>query len=371
MAKNISKKTKSKSKKQKVFVGLSGGVDSAVSAAILMRDFDVTGVFIKVWSPDFLPCTWREDRLDAMRVCAYLDIPFVTLDLEKEYKKEVVDYMIAEYKAGRTPNPDVMCNKEIKFGAFYDFARKNSADFIATGHYVRKLETRNTKNETQYALKEAEDQAKEQSYFLWNIKKEQLPHVLFPIGGFQKTEVRKLAQKFGLPNATKKDSQGLCFIGKVDMKDFLSHFIKEKKGKVLDIKGNVIGEHDGAVFLTIGQRHGFTIKNKKTQSLPHYIVAKDVKKNTITVSTLKNADENSTARKVCTLSNVNWISEPEEGKKYNIRFRYHQEPLHGTISKKGKIWTINLREPFAGFSIGQSAVVYDKGSMLGGGIIEN
>lgn len=375
MAKNIRRKTNSKTKKQKqkVFVGLSGGVDSAVSAAILMRDFDVTGVFIKVWSPDFLPCTWREDRLDAMRVSAYLNIPFLTLDLEKEYKKEVVDYMIAEYKNGRTPNPDVMCNKEIKFGAFYDFACKNGADFIATGHYVQKKERKNEKLKMQkeYTLTEAVDPAKEQSYFLWNIKKEQLPHVLFPIGGFQKLKVRELAKKFGLPNAIKKDSQGLCFIGKVDMKDFLSHFIDEKKGKVLDTKGNVIGEHDGAVFLTIGQRHGFTIKNKKTQSLPHYIVAKDVKKNTITVSTLKNSDETAVSKKTCTLSNVNWMREPEQGKKYDIRFRYHQEPLSGTVAKKGKVWGIELNKTFAGISVGQSAVVYDEEIMLGGGIIEN
>jgi tRNA-uridine 2-sulfurtransferase len=372
MAKNKSKKTNTlRTKgKPKVFVGLSGGVDSGVSAALLMKDYDVTGVFIKVWSPDFLPCTWREDRLDAMRVCAHLDIPFLTLDLENEYKKEVVDYMIAEYKLGRTPNPDVMCNKEIKFGAFYDFARNNGADFIATGHYVQKVETRNTKHEIRYELKESVDTAKEQSYFLWNIKKEQLPHVLFPIGGFQKSKVRELAKKFKLPNSTKKDSQGLCFIGKVDMKDFLSHFIDEKKGKVLDTKGNVIGEHDGAVFLTIGQRHGFTIKNKGTGSLPHYIVGKDAKKNTITVSTLQKSEEAAVSKDTCTLSQVNWITEPEEGKVYSIRFRYHQEPLSGTITKKGKVWGIDLSKPSAGLSIGQSAVVYDKKIMIGGGVIE-
>ena len=357
-------------KKKKVFVGLSGGVDSAVSAALLQHDYDVTGVFIKVWSPDFLPCTWREDRLDAMRVCAYLDIPFITLDLEKEYKQDVVDYMVLEYKKGRTPNPDVMCNKQIKFGAFYEFARKQGADCIATGHYIQKFEKRNLKNEIQYTLKEAEDDAKEQSYFLWNIKKEQLPHVLFPIGGFQKEHVRKLAKKFGLPNAEKKDSQGLCFIGKVDMKEFLSHFITEKEGSVLDVKGNVIGKHPGVTFFTIGQRHGFTTFNTDTKSKPLYVVEKNIQKNTITVSSLKKEDLKDLLIDSFHLSQTNWMEEPKEDILYNIRLRYHQTPIKGTIKQHGEVFTVQLNSPVPGISIGQSAVFYRENIMIGGGIIE-
>jgi len=356
--------------KPKVFVGLSGGVDSAVSAAILKKDYDVTGVFIKVWSPDFLPCTWREDRLDAMRVAAFLDIPFITLDLEKEYKKEVVDYMIKEYKTGRTPNPDVLCNKEIKFGAFYDFARTQGVDFIATGHYAQKKEHGIQNNEYLYSVCESKDTAKDQSYFLWNIKQEQLKHVLFPIGRMVKSDVRTLAEKLGLPNAVKKDSQGLCFIGKVEMKDFLKHFIAEKKGSVLDSGGNKVGTHDGAVFLTIGQRHGFTIENKKTASVPHYVVSKNIKKNTVTVSALNPSDVAELGKTTCKLSQVNWINEPEIGKQYQIRFRYHQEPLVGTLNLSKKEWHIILPKPFTGISVGQSAVIYDNKEMLGGGVIE-
>jgi len=354
--------------KQRVFVGLSGGVDSAVSAALLQRQgFSVTGVFIKVWTPDFLPCTWREDRRDAMRVCAHLDIPFVTIDLEKEYKKEVVDYMISEYSLGRTPNPDVMCNKAIKFGAFYDYAMKRGADFVATGHYTQIRDGN---------IVESADKAKEQSYFIWNITREQIPHILFPIGGMQKKEVRLLAKKFALPNAEKKDSQGLCFLGKVDMKDFLAHFLKEKKGFVFDTEGNHIGTHDGVMFLTVGQRHGFSVKSKRTESKPLYIIEKNVKSNSIVVSPLKPEDIALVGKTTCTLSSTNWLCEPEEGKSYSIRFRYHQTPLSGTlcrgltsVGKKGQEWSITLDEPFAGISPGQSAVVYDGDILVGGGVV--
>ncbi|MBI2474797.1 MAG: tRNA-specific 2-thiouridylase, partial [Candidatus Taylorbacteria bacterium] len=219
---------------RRVFVGLSGGVDSSVSAALLKKaGFDVHGVFIRTWLPEWLPCTWKEERQDAMRVAAHLDIPFTTLDLEKEYKKDVADYMIAEYKAGRTPNPDVMCNKYIKFGAFYDWAMKEGASYVATGHYARvdRIEkhiseperlTRNfnlsaiadklksdTGRDERYRLLAGVDKNKDQSYFLWTLKEEQLAHILFPVGQFKKPEVRKLAESFGLPTAATKDSQGL------------------------------------------------------------------------------------------------------------------------------------------------------------------
>lgn len=354
-----------------VFVGLSGGVDSSVSAALLKQQgFNVTGVFIKVWTPDFLPCTWREDRRDAMRVCAHLDIPFVTLDLESVYKKEVVDYMVDEYKAGKTPNPDVMCNKEIKFGAFYDFAMSNGADFVATGHYAQKIEHIENKTDRHFELKEGKDKSKDQSYFIWNIKIEQLPYVLFPIGGIQKSEVRKLALKFKLPTAEKKDSQGLCFLGKVDMKDFLKHFIKPKKGNVLDTNDKKIGTHDGVMFLTVGQRHGFSIVNKRAKSEPMYIVSKNAKNNSVTVSSLKPNSDNQTGVEVCSIYKSNWLSIPVENKDYNIRFRYHQVPIIGKINKNNGHWQICLNKITEGISAGQSAVVYDKETLIGGGVIQ-
>src|SRR3972149_2581934 len=202
-------------KKKMVFVGLSGGVDSSVTAALLKEQgYEVVGVFIKTWQPDFIECTWPEERRDAMRVAAHLDIPFLTFDLEKEYKKEVGDYMVSEYRAGRTPNPDVMCNKEIKFGAFLQKALAMGADFVATGHYAEISQIRNV-----FSLKKSPDPSKDQSYFLWTLTQEQLAHILFPIGHFKKTEVRKLAKKFALPVAEKKDSQGICFLGDIDLKD--------------------------------------------------------------------------------------------------------------------------------------------------------
>ncbi len=356
-------------------MGLSGGVDSAVSAAILKEQgFDVSGVFIKVWSPDFLPCTWREDRRDAMRVSAHLSIPFITLDLEKEYKKHVVDYMISEYKKGRTPNPDVMCNKEIKFGAFFDFAMKSGADFVATGHYVRKEPTTNSQQPTKgkqqptaFVLKEGRDKGKDQSYFLWTLNKEQVSKSLFPIGDIPKKDVRVLARKFKLPNAEKKDSQGLCFLGKVDMREFLSHFISPKRGSVLNEKEKKIGTHNGAFFLTLGQRHGFKVENKKTNSKALFIVSKDVKKNTITVSPNK-PDDHISGKTEFDLIKTNWIIRPEESKTYRIRFRYHQVPLEGRILKNKIGFYIKLSKPFV-TSPGQSAVIYDKENMLGGGVL--
>ena len=211
--------------KAKVFVGLSGGVDSAVSAAILQKaGYDIIGVYIKVWQPDWISCTWKDERRDAMRVAAYLGIPFVTLDLVKEYKEGVIDYMISEYSLGRTPNPDVMCNREVKFGGFWKWAKAHGADFVATGHYAQNIKDVTTKKDSVktlggYSLLAGEDKNKDQSYFLWTLNQKDLEHILFPVGHLEKIDVRKLATKFGLPNALKKDSQGLCFIGKVDIKE--------------------------------------------------------------------------------------------------------------------------------------------------------
>src|SRR3989344_5097892 len=255
-------------KKKIVFVGLSGGVDSAVSAALLKKQsFEVVGVFIKTWHPEFLECNEEEERRDAMRVAAFLDIPFLTFDFEKVYKREVADYMIREYRAGRTPNPDVMCNKEVKFGAFLKKALSMGADFVATGHYAQ------NKN---LSLIKGVDPTKDQSYFLWTLKQNQLKHIIFPVGHLKKSQVRKLAEKYGLHTFQKKDSQGICFLGKLDMKEFLQHYIKPKSGRVLDINGKTIGKHNGATFLTLGERHGFTITSKTNHDRPYYIIAKDI-----------------------------------------------------------------------------------------------
>lgn len=355
-------------KDKKVFVALSGGVDSSVAAALLQeRGYDVTGVFIKVWHPDFLPCQWRQDRLDAMRVCAKLEIPFLTFDLEKEYKKEIIDYMISEYADGRTPNPDVMCNKQIKFGAYLKKALSSGADFIATGHYARK-----TEENGKYKMLVGNDDNKDQSYFLWTLTQEQLKYTLFPTGEFAKPKVRELAEGFWLLTAKKKDSQGLCFIGKLDIADFLKNYIDEKKGDVLDGKGKAIGYHSGVTFLTIGQRHGFTITEKGTHDRPYYIVSKDISKNTITVSHDIATWEQGTQveRKNIEIKDVNWISGeiPDTSKKYKGRIRYRQE-LQDCKITEGQGLSVEFEESQDTAASGQSLVIYDGEECLGGGII--
>lgn len=369
--------------KQKVFVGMSGGVDSSVSAALLKEaGYDVTGVFLKVWQPDFLPCNWKEERLDAMRVAAVLNIPFLTIDLEKEYKEEVVDYMIAEYRQGRTPNPDVMCNKQIKFGAFLKKALAMGADMVATGHYAQNVFNSAASmmgagsKDGLYEMRESVDTEKDQTYFLWTLTQAQLSKVLFPIGHLPKAEVRKLAKRFGLPTAEKKDSQGLCFIGKVDMKEFLAHYIPKKPGKVLDEAGEVIGEHDGATFFTIGQRHGFVVTEKTVADAPMYVSAKDVVANTITVSSRETSDTGSTlTTSALTISSVSWTGQaPKSGSECMARIRYRQPletcRIESVSGKKGQYQLRFSKGQFAP-AVGQSVVLYRGGVCLGGGIIES
>jgi len=356
--------------KGKVYVGMSGGVDSSVSAALLQKaDYDVTGVFMKVWQPDFLPCTWREERLDAMRVAAHLGIPLLTWDFEKEYKEGVADYMFREYKAGRTPNPDVMCNREVKFGAFFRRAMKEGADFVATGHYAQVKHDKKT--EITKMLKGVDD-AKDQSYFLWTLGQTQLLKTFFPIGGYKKSVVRALAKKFELPVAEKKDSQGLCFVGKLDMKDFLAHFIEEKTGNVLNEQGEVVGTHRGAYFYTLGERHGFTITKKGTDDAPLYVVAKDFEANTITVAHASKKGALECASCDIKVSHATFCAgfTPDIKKKYTVQVRYHGEQYKCKIAElKDGSYTLHLDKP-AIFDAGQSVVLYDREECLGGGIIE-
>ncbi len=351
---------KEPTEKKKVFVGMSGGVDSSVSAHLLKKTgYDVTGIFIKVWQPDFIECTWKEDRLDAMRVAAHLDIPFVTLDLEKEYKEGVIDYMISEYREGRTPNPDVCCNREVKFGAFWKWAKEQGADYIATGHYAV------TDNSNLLLSKDTE---KDQTYFLWKLTKSDLEHVLFPIGHLEKSDVRKIAEETALPVAAKKDSQGLCFIGTIDIKEFLKEYIEENPGDVLDEEGAIVGRHDGANFYTIGERHGFTVSSKEADSRPYFVIAKDTKANTLSVSHQKPEIAQGAEFSV---DSVSFVDEafPETLSCF-ARGRYRARLSEVTIMKKGNLsYSVKKISGELSLASGQSLVFYDKGKCLGGGTI--
>ncbi len=365
--------------KQKVFVAMSGGVDSSVSATLLVKaGYQVTGVFMKVWQPDFLPCNWQKEQHDAMRVAALLGIPLLTWDFEKEYKEGVADYMIREYREGRTPNPDVMCNKEIKFGVFFDRAMSMGADFVATGHYaqIKKMRKQeNNKTRTQYnapsLLLRGVDIAKDQSYFLWTLGQKQLPKTLFPIGGYKKSQVRVLAKKFKLPVAEKKDSQGLCFVGKLDMKDFLAHFIEKKEGVVINENGEVIGTHRGAYFYTLGERHDFTITKKLPNDLPYYVVSKDIKKNIICVTHKKNKKTKKQKNKKI-VEQVNFCVGfvPDITKKYIAQIRYHGESYRcSIISCNDSRAVLCFIKPIIVAS-GQSIVLYQENECVGGGVVE-
>ncbi|HTK33295.1 MAG TPA: tRNA 2-thiouridine(34) synthase MnmA [Candidatus Paceibacterota bacterium] len=373
---------------KKVFVGMSGGVDSSVSAALLKQaGYDVIGVFIKVWQPDWIECTWRDERREAMRAAAHLGIPFITLDLEKEYKEGVIDYMIAEYSTGRTPNPDVMCNREVKFGAFWRWAKEQGANYVATGHYAR-IVTSSKEQETSKAhlvpctlhLETGVDSNKDQSYFLWTLNQDDLKHILFPVGHLEKPAVRALAKKFKLPNAEKKDSQGLCFIGKIDVKDFLAHYIKTEKGNVLNEKGEVIGSHNGALLITIGERHGFTIdaKHKTPHDERYYVVSKDVESNTITVSDKAISHDqvtitNDQVKQQVQIMRVNWTSSvPARGSLLQARTRYRQQLQDIeiiSIDVKNNSAIVEFKTYQDTITPGQSLVVYNSAECMGGGLI--
>ncbi len=348
----------------RVFVGLSGGVDSSVAALRLKkRGFDVVGVFIKVWHPDWLVCNWEEERLDAMRVAAHLDIPFLTCDAEQEYRDEVANYFIREYEAGRTPNPDVMCNKHVKFGAFMRFAKEHGADYIATGHYARRFD-----GEHGPELHRGIDPNKDQSYFLWTLTHEQLEYTLLPVGDTIKDRIRAEAAAAHIPTAQKKDSQGICFLGHIDIHEFLSHYITLEPGSVITEDGTVIGTHKGAFIYTPGQRHSLTINTHESSREPYYVIKKDIEKNTVTVSKRK---PNLPALTDLTLRDTILRSEVAVGDALSAQSRYRQEPFTVQVMGKGDAsLDLSLITPTDGAVPGQSCVLYRGTECIGGGIID-
>lgn len=342
----------------KVYVGMSGGVDSSLTAALLKEQgYEVTGVYMKNWTQDLpgMRCPWADDLADAKRVAVQLGIDFKVFDFEKEYKQKVVDYMIEEYRLGRTPNPDIMCNQEVKFRLFLDAALEDGADMIATGHYAQ------VENGV---LKRAVDDNKDQTYFLYRVTRQALEKTLFPLGGYTKPEVREMARARGLFTAGKKDSQGICFVGQIGIREFLSQYVQTKPGEIIEKStGKVLGMHDGAIFYTLGQRHGLDVGG----GLPYYVVGKDMDKNEVYVST--DLGDESLWRKQIILTAPHWIdAAPHEGN-YEVRIRHRAPLVRADLKFQNGEAVLELSEPQRAVTAGQSAVLYSGSDCIGGGIV--
>jgi tRNA-specific 2-thiouridylase len=340
----------------KVFVGMSGGVDSSLTAALLVEaGHDVTGVYMKNWTEDLpgMRCPWADDLADAKRVAVQLGINFEVFDFESQYKQKVVDYMIDEYKAGRTPNPDIMCNQEIKFKLFLETALERGADMVATGHYARTSDG---------ILRLAKDTNKDQTYFLYRVSHVALESTLFPLGDLTKPEVRAMAQQRGLTTAAKKDSVGICFVGQIGMREFLSQYVTTEPGDIVDRQTKrVVGRHDGAIFYTLGQRHGLNLGG----GLPYYVVGKDMGTNEVYVST--DLNDESLWRKTVPLLDLHFIDGTAKEGSFKARIR-HRAPLVGCVL--GGDGSLTFDEPQRAATPGQSVVLYDDDVCIGGGIIK-
>lgn len=341
-----------------VYVGLSGGVDSSVAAALLKDGgYRVVGVFMKNWTQDLpgFECPWMDDYQDAKRVAVQLGIEFKLFDFETQYKQLVVDYMIDEYKAGRTPNPDIMCNQEVKFRLFLDAALSDGADYIATGHYAA-VEAG--------VLKTAVDTNKDQTYFLYRVTAAALRRTLFPLGTLTKPQIREEAERRGLVTAKKKESMGICFVGKVGIKEFLSQYVTTAPGPIIDQHGVTVGQHDGAIFYTVGQRHGL----HSGGGLPYYVTGKDMTSNTVYVTT--DLADASLWQKEISLRDCHWINEqPTSAKKYLVRTRHRGVLEPAVLHQEGDVWIVCFEDEQRQVAAGQSAVVYDGDTVLGGGFV--
>ena len=389
--------------RKRVVVGLSGGVDSSVAAYLLQEQgYEVIGMFMKNWHDDSVTiskeCPWLDDSNDAMIVAQHLGIPFQAIDLSEEYKARIVDYMFAEYQAGRTPNPDVLCNREIKFDVFLNNALKLGADFVATGHYVRKGESQRD-GKTVYRLLSGKDNNKDQSYFLCQLTQEQLSRSLFPIGELLKPEVRAIAKKLGLVTAEKKDSQGLCFVGKVHLPEFLQQRLEPKKGVVVELpssapafsngfdsddlvslttpfqleaaQGKVVGEHNGAHFYTIGQRKGLNLGG---HARPLFVIGTNTRDNII--YTGMGEDHPGLYRRglFIPVQDEHWVR-PDmklsvgDSARYHARIRYRQPLDACTLHKRAEGLYIIFDKPQKSITPGQFAAWYDGEELIGSGVI--